>query len=165
MKKEAKSHFKPIKILLLISGLLILGLALFIFYAYLRLFVFDIEQRDFDLYDKFKIVAEKVESYKLEHGSYPVELSVVSGDEICVRKYINFCTKIKYEVRPDDTGFRMATKSLSWPIFYYHSDYSKNTIHTNWAYPPGTTPDEYKTFPVYKETSPIFGNPEEWPDL
>jgi|GEM_PF-4281302 len=143
--------------------LLALLLGYLVLNVFLRLFIFDTEQRDFDLYRQFKEAAEQVEIYKAEKGTYPADLTLISNEIICSRKYLNFCTKMHYRPLPDNSGFRMAAQSLSWPIFYYHSDYSKNTTHTNWALPPGSTPKEI--FPVYKETPPIFEHPEEWPEL
>jgi hypothetical protein len=163
MSKNKKDQLKPFKVALAFFGVISLAILGYITYAFLSLFVFDIEARDFDLYDQFKAKVTLVEQYHDQNGVYPSTLSDITDVTICSKKYIDFCKTIKYKT-VDDQGFRMAAKSLSWPIFYYSSKYPETIKTANWAKASGE-PTEEGYSPVYKKTPPIFENPEEWPKL
>src|SRR5688572_10152549 len=115
-----KKLSKTLTISRIIGVSILLGFVLFALYFCLRVFVFDIEQRGRDLDKELKKVAMRIEDYKIKNGAYPNSLRQVDSEKICSKKIINFCTKVHYKIVENASGYRLAAKSLSWPILYYH---------------------------------------------
>lgn len=151
---------------------------------FLLLFVDDVESQDYELNQKMHSVAQDLYSYKQKNGIYPDSLkSVISTDELCIKKIFTRCTTLRYKVSHDKQTFKMAMKSFSWPILFYDPDFTLppldgkkltqddykrlqekyGTTCTFCMASEENTEKKYQYQIIYRKDSKIFPNPEEWP--
>lgn len=170
-------------ILVLASALLVIGILVFIVDKFAN------EDRNYKLSDEMHTLARELKQYKQEHGKYPESITMIrSSDNLCVKYFYTKCRKVYYKPSQDFQDFRMAMYSFSWPILFYHPQISMTTDELSKlpkeeqdmryklyeiicffciSYPPGRK-DLQGTdtaTPIYRETAPIFINPNEWPEL
>ena len=171
-------------IVAIVIGLLILvGIPLFIVDR------FSDESRDYKLYDEMHVLAQELKEYKKQNGHYPESiLTIRKSENLCVFFIYPKCQKVYYKPSADLQDFKMAMHSFSWPILYYHPQVSMTTDEVTkipvdeqdqiiksygaicffcMAYPEGEeVSQEFETsIPVYRKTPPIFGSPDEWPEI
>lgn len=140
------------------------------------------EDRDYALQKKVFALVRDLDSYKQKHGTYPASLSEAGlPTKLCVFTVYQKCREVEYKPINKNTDFRMAMKSFTWVILWYRKDYCIDVEN----HPTQNTDELYKkngalyyfcaasakgsreenSFPVYRNSKPVFDKPEEWPIL
>lgn len=175
---EARLH-RLVGLHLFAACLVLVGIPLFLVDGFAN------ESRDYTLFGEVHTLAGELKQYKQEHGSYPETLAAIrDSDKLCVHRFYTKCRKVHYQPSADLQDFRMALRAFSWPILFYHPEISM-TLEESSNIPPEEKEaimDEYGVIcffcaarkrgeegsdfmPIYRETPPIFSNPDEWPEL
>lgn len=182
LPKSAKArYYRLVGLGLFIATLIIVGIPLFFLDGFAN------EDRDYALFGQVHVLAGELKRYKQEHGNYPETLSAIrSSENLCVHHFYTKCRKVHYKPSADLQDFRMALRAFSWPILFYHPQISMTVEESSnipqaekdalmeeygvicficMAVEQGQASLSSSSTPVYRETPPIFSNPEEWPAL